>query len=68
MAALTRGLRGEEMTEIGLLKGAGAVAFTNGKASLASAQVMRRALCYAKDFGALIVHHAEDPSLVNGAS
>ena len=30
MAALTKGLKGEEMTEIGLLKAAGAVAFTDG--------------------------------------
>ncbi len=66
MAAITKGLAGEEMTEIGLLKGAGAVAFSDGKRSIANAQVMRRALSYAKDFGALTVHHTEDPLLVNG--
>ena len=64
MAALTKGMKGEEMTEIGLLKAAGAVAFTDGNHSVMNAQVMRRALTYARDFDALIVHHTEDPHLV----
>ena len=64
MAALTKGMRGEEMTEIGLLKAAGAVAFTDGDRSVTNAQVMRRALTYARDFDALIVHHTEDPNLI----
>jgi dihydroorotase len=64
MAAITKGLHGEEMTEIGLLKAAGAVAFTDGEKSVTNAQVMRRALTYADDFDALIVHHTEDPKLV----
>jgi dihydroorotase len=64
MAALTKGLEGHEMTEIGLLKAAGAVAFTDGDKSVTNAQVIRRALTYARDFDALIVHHAEDPNLV----
>jgi dihydroorotase len=64
MAALTKGMRGSEMTEIGLLKAAGAVAFTDGAKSVTNAQVMRRALVYARDFDALIVHFTEDPDLV----
>ena len=64
MAALTKGLEGREMTEIGLLKAAGAVAFTDGEKSVTNAQVMRRALTYAGDFDALIVHYTEDPDLV----
>ncbi|OYX13985.1 MAG: dihydroorotase [Rhizobiales bacterium 32-66-8] len=67
MAALTKGLHGAEMTEIGLLQAAGAVAFTDGARSLASAQVLRRALTYARDFDALIVHHTEDASMSVGA-
>jgi len=63
MAALTKGLAGEEMTEFGLLKAAGAVAFTDGARSVTNAQVMRRALTYARDFDVLIVHHTEDPNL-----
>jgi dihydroorotase len=64
MAALTKGLKGEEMAEIGLLKAAGAVAFTDGARSVTNAQLMRRALTYAGDFDALIVHHTEDPDLI----
>ena len=64
MAAITKGLEGKEMTEIGLLKAAGAVAFTDGDRSVTNAQVMRRVLTYASDFDALIVHHTEDPDLV----
>jgi dihydroorotase len=68
MAAMTRGLAGEEITEFGLLQRAGAVAFTNGKSSIANTRVMRNALLYAKDFDALIVHHTEDPHLSGNAS
>ena len=63
MAALTKGMEGREMTEFGLLLAAGAVAFTDGDRSVMDAQMMRRALTYARDFGALIVHHTEDPNL-----
>jgi dihydroorotase len=64
MAALTKGIKGGEMTEIGLLKAAGAVAFTDGAKSVTNAHVMRHALVYARDFDALIVHFTEDPNLV----
>jgi dihydroorotase len=64
MAAITKRLEGREMTEIGLLKAAGAVAFSDGVKSITNAQVMRRALTYAGDFDALIVHHTEDPDLI----
>jgi dihydroorotase len=62
-AALTKGLHGQEMAEIGLLKEAGAIAFTDGARSVTNAQVMRRALTYARDFDALIIHHVDDPDL-----
>jgi dihydroorotase len=68
MAALTRRLAGETMTEIGLLQEAGAVAFTDGDRTVANARVLRRALSYASAFGALVVGHAEDPDLSAGAS
>jgi dihydroorotase len=63
MAAMTRGLAGKEMTEIGLLREAGALAFTDGKNTLANTHLMRNILSYAQDFGALIVHFTEDPDL-----
>jgi len=65
-AALTKGLTGERMTEIGLLKEAGAVAFTDGDRAIRNAQVMRRVLSYAAHFNALIMQHAEDPDLSSG--
>lgn len=65
-AALTKGLEGREISEIGLLTQAGAVAFGDGKRSLRNAQVMRRAMTYAKDFDALILHHCEDSDLAGG--
>jgi len=68
MAALTRGLAGQVMTEIGLLMEAGAVAFTDGDRTIGNARIMRRALAYASTFGALVVGHAEDPDLTDGAS
>jgi len=54
-AAVTRNLEGREITEMGLLAENGAVAFTDGLKAVENAQVMRRALAYAKTFGLLIV-------------
>ena len=65
MAAVTKGLNGEILSEFGLLQEAGAVAFTEGRRSLRSAQVMRNALTYARDFAALVVHHTEDEDLAH---
>ncbi|MEH3119773.1 MAG: dihydroorotase [Methylorubrum populi] len=62
-AAITKGLAGREMTEFGLLAEAGAVAFTDGLKAVTNAQVMRRALTYARDFGALLMQHVEEPDL-----
>jgi dihydroorotase len=67
-AALTRGLLGETMTEIGMLQEAGAVAFTDGDRTVANARVLRRALSYASTFNALVIAHAEDPELVLNTS
>ncbi len=62
-AALTRGLAGDEIAEIGLLQEAGAVAFSDGARSVRNARVMRRAMTYARDFDALVIHFAQDPDL-----
>ena len=66
MAALTKGLGGETMTEIGLLKEAGAVAVTDGRRAVANAAVFRRALAYARDMGMPVVQHVEEPALSKG--
>lgn len=63
MAALTRGRAGTEMAEIGLLREAGAVAFSDGARAVRSALVMRRAMTYARDFDALVAHFPQDPDL-----
>jgi dihydroorotase len=67
-AAATRGCKGEELAEIGLLREAGAVAFSDGTRAIASSGMMRLALAYARGFGARIVQHPEDPSLARGGS
>ena len=64
--ALTVGLEGKELAEIGLLAEAGAVAFTDADHAIGNAQVMRRALYYAKAFDALIVHLPQEPTLSGG--
>jgi dihydroorotase len=66
--AVTRGCRGEELAELGLLREAGAVAFTDGGRAIGPASLMRRALAYAAMFGAMIVQHAEEPSLAEGGA
>jgi dihydroorotase len=61
--AATTGCRGEELAELGLLREAGAVAFTDGTHAIASSRLMRLVLSYARGFGARIIQHPEDPSL-----
>ncbi len=67
-AALTKHLDGEQMTEIGLLAEAGAVMFCNGDRPIVDTRVLRRALCYATAFDALIAHRPEDPYLAEGGA
>lgn len=62
-AAATKKLEGRELSEMGFLLEAGALAFTDGIKAIADTQIMRRALSYAATFGALIVQHPEDPAL-----
>lgn len=62
-AAITKGLAGQEMTEFGLMRGAGAVMFTDGRNTVANSMVMRRALTYARDLGAVIAHETNDRDL-----
>lgn len=62
-AALTKGLRGDDLAELGLLLQAGALAFSEGSRTLRNARVLRRAMLYARDFDALIIHFAQDPDL-----
>ena len=67
-AAATRGCAGQELAEYGLLKSAGAVAFTDGAKTIASSRLMRLALSYASGFGMRIVQHPEDFELAKGGA
>jgi dihydroorotase len=62
-ATVTRGGNSNEIVEMGLLKEAGAVAFTDGRCSVTNAKTLSRALKYALAFDSLIVQHAEEPDL-----
>lgn len=66
--AATRGCRGESIAEYGLLRAAGAIAFSDGARAIGPAQLMRRALSYARGFGATIIQHPEEPSLAAGGA
>jgi dihydroorotase len=65
-AAVTKNLEGKELSEMGMLAEAGALAFTDGTKAIRNALSLRRALSYAATFGALIVQHPEEPSLAEG--
>ena len=68
MAALTKGRAGAEMTEIGFLQDAGAVAFTDCDRPVPSPKTLSRAMTYAAGLGALVIGHPQDPSLSAGAA
>ncbi|WP_093417768.1 dihydroorotase [Tranquillimonas alkanivorans] len=67
MAALTKGREGREMVEIGFLRDAGAVAFTDCDAVVTNTKVFARCLTYARSLGALVIAHPQDPGLSDGA-
>ncbi|MCP4207430.1 MAG: amidohydrolase family protein [Shimia sp.] len=68
MAALTKGRDGKEMTEIGFLLDAGAVAFTDCDHVVTDPKVFSRALSYARSCGALVIAHPQEPGLSKGAA
>ncbi|MFT4700413.1 MAG: dihydroorotase [Yoonia sp.] len=68
MAALTKGREGREMTEIGLLQDAGAVAFTDCDRVVTNTKAFSRALTYAKSLDALVIAHVQDAGLSDGAA
>jgi dihydroorotase len=62
-AALTKGLAGEEMTEFGLLKEAGAVCLTDGRNSVQSTSLLRTMMAYAANYDMTIINHLSDRGL-----
>jgi dihydroorotase len=63
LATVTRGMEGEELTEMGSLRDAGAVGFSDDGLPIRSARVLRRALQYQRLCGGTIALHEEDPEL-----
>lgn len=68
MAALTKGRAGREMTEIGFLLDAGAIAFTDAFHVATETKALSRAFTYARSLGALVVGHPQEPGLSAGAA
>ena len=68
MAALTKAREGREMTEIGFLRDAGAIAFSDVFKVSVEPKAITRAMAYARSLGALVVGHPQDPGLSSGAS
>lgn len=68
MAALTKGREGREMTEIGFLLDAGAIAFTDCDHVVTDTKVLTRALTYARSLGALVMGHPQEPGLSRGSA
>ncbi len=67
IAAITLGQKGAELTEMAELRDAGAVAVSDDGVCVMSANVMRRALEYAKTFDMPVIQHCEDHSMTSGA-
>ena len=68
MVALTKERAGREMTEIGFLKDAGAIAFTDFTNVVKNSKILLRALSYAKSLDALVIGHPQDPDLSDDTS
>lgn len=66
LAAITRGLGGDELTEMAELRDAGALGFTDDGRPVVSAGMLRKALQYQRLTGGVLGLHEEDPSLSNG--
>jgi dihydroorotase len=61
---ITKGLAGQELSEFGLMKEAGAVCLSDGRRSIQSTAMLRTAMSYAANFDMTIVHHLADAGLV----
>ncbi|HVM21262.1 MAG TPA: dihydroorotase [Egibacteraceae bacterium] len=67
VGAITRGLKGEELAEMGAMAALGVRCFSDDGMPVRSAQVMRRALEYVRTWDAIICNHAEESALTGGA-
>jgi dihydroorotase len=63
LASITRGLAGEELTEMAELRDVGAIGFTDDGKPVVSAGILRKALQYQRLCGGIVALHEEDPAL-----
>jgi dihydroorotase len=68
IGAISVGQRGEQLTEVGEMVAAGAVAISDDGKPVVSAQLMRTALEYARTFGIPVADHCEEPTLAHGGA
>ena len=68
IAAVTMGLQGKRLTNVGELREAGAVALSDDGKPVVNSELMRRAMSYARTFGMTVIEHCQDPWLSEGAS
>lgn len=66
IGAISKGQKGEELSEIGSMKECGIVAVSDDGRPVENANLMKLAMQYASDFGLLVLSHCEDMSLTNG--
>ena len=66
VASITRGMKGEALTDMAALKAAGAVAVSDDGKPVPSARLMREGMCLARENGLLTISHCEDLELING--
>ena len=67
LAAATRGLAGQDLAEMAIMRDAGAKAVATGRGWIGDSGVMRRVLAYARDLGLTVIAHAEDAGLTGAA-
>lgn len=66
IGAVSKGLQGQELAEIGLMKEAGIVAISDDGNPVATAELMKKAMRYAADYDMVVIDHCEEPSMRNG--
>lgn len=66
IGAVSKGLNGGELAEIGLMKEAGIVAISDDGNPVSTAELMKKAMRYANDFDMVVIDHCEEPSMRNG--
>ncbi len=68
IGSITKGSNGSQLAEMGFMKEAGAVAVSDDGKPVESADIMRKALEYSKDFGLPVISHCEEMSLAEDGS